>query len=233
MIDWRPYYLARAREFSTEPMKIVGKTVRGDPVSESMLDIIGQATNDVLRLKPEEILLELGCGTGLMSKLLAPKVSRLFGVDMVPQFENYFLQALSDTSDNGTFYCGDIRVMSYKPFAEATACFAYEVFQHLSYKEIGVVARKLLRETRVSKAFFGGVLDLSKRAKFESMRENASPEQPDDSPNLSNLGFWHDSGEIAQILTDCGWSVSRLAQPPDLYTSHYRFDIAIERRLHE
>ena len=65
---------------------------------------------EIAELKPNDILLDLYCGTGTIGLSMANKVSKLIGVEIIPQaIENAKENAKRNLIDNASFICADAK----------------------------------------------------------------------------------------------------------------------------
>ncbi len=65
---------------------------------------------EIAELKPDDILLDLYCGTGTIGLSMAKKVSKLIGVEIIPQaIENARDNAKRNSIDNARFICADAK----------------------------------------------------------------------------------------------------------------------------
>ncbi len=74
---------------------------------------------EIAELKPDDILLDLYCGTGTIGLSMANKVSKLIGVEIIPQaIENAKENAKRNVIDNARFICADAKTAVKQLHAE-------------------------------------------------------------------------------------------------------------------
>jgi 2-polyprenyl-3-methyl-5-hydroxy-6-metoxy-1,4-benzoquinol methylase len=82
MRDWKKYWSSRPKTVDkTDYLKQVEKTVKGQPISDLQLQIIGSQICNHLHLEKDDIVLDLFCGNGLITKELAKQCKEIVGVD--------------------------------------------------------------------------------------------------------------------------------------------------------
>ena len=84
LTDWRSFWNSyRRKEVASEDDLFieVGKTVHGLPISREEFRLTIERIVMFLHLKPNDRLLELCCGNGLMTRALAPAVAEIEAVD--------------------------------------------------------------------------------------------------------------------------------------------------------
>jgi SAM-dependent methyltransferase len=81
-MNWKKYWNSYPRQFGeAEYLKQVKNTVAGQPIPFSQILESIATISSRLELKPDDVLLDLCCGNGLISKGLAGKCRRVVGVD--------------------------------------------------------------------------------------------------------------------------------------------------------
>jgi SAM-dependent methyltransferase len=78
--EQRAYYRARAREYDSWWLR-EGRYDHGAEANRRWFDEIAALEREVDRFGPEGDVLELACGTGLWTRVLAPRARRLLAVD--------------------------------------------------------------------------------------------------------------------------------------------------------
>ncbi|HEY1771479.1 MAG TPA: class I SAM-dependent methyltransferase [Chthoniobacterales bacterium] len=107
--DWRKFWNAyRKKEIESEDDLFVevGKTVHGRPISREHFCLTIERIVGLLHLQPNNKLLELCCGNGLMTRALAPLVAEVEAVDFS---EHLIAHARARTeSANVRYICADV-----------------------------------------------------------------------------------------------------------------------------
>lgn len=207
----------------------VKRTVNGRPVSDDQIEMIVQAIRRHLLLRPEDTLLDLGCGNGALSDRLFSLCKGGLGVDfseyLIGVARKYFERhparqyLMEDVVD---FACRNEDTSSF------TKASCYGVFAYLSADRAAqLVAAIHDRFSDVSKFFIGNLPDKDRLKEFYRERDYTPGVEND--PN-SAIGIWRTQAEFAQLASDAGWSVRFDRMPPDFYAAHYRYDAILSRR---
>src|SRR5262249_55947184 len=83
----------------------VGKTVNQQPISEAALELSVQLVAEALELTKRDRLLELCCGNGLLTRVLAPLVEQIHAVDFVERLIEHAVKFRS--APNVQYVCAD------------------------------------------------------------------------------------------------------------------------------
>ncbi len=108
MTDWKNFWSSyRKMEVASEEDLYVevGKTVGGKPVSEEAYQLSIDLITTGLKLSQRDLLLELCCGNGLVTRRLASLVARIRAVDfaehLIANAERF------SPADNVSYFCGE------------------------------------------------------------------------------------------------------------------------------
>jgi 16S rRNA (adenine1518-N6/adenine1519-N6)-dimethyltransferase len=91
--------LRRLRDFDVRPNRELGQNFL---IDDNLLDVIGRAAE----LAPEDVVLEVGGGLGVLSEYLAPRVGHLHVVEIDPRLRPALEDALAPF-DNAALHLGD------------------------------------------------------------------------------------------------------------------------------
>jgi SAM-dependent methyltransferase len=109
MTDWKRFWSSyRKKEVtSDEDLYVeVGKTVNGEPVSEEAFGLSIELIVRNLKLSGRDLLLELCCGNGLVTRRLAPLVRQIRAVDFA---EHLIANARRfSAAPNVSYFCGEV-----------------------------------------------------------------------------------------------------------------------------
>ncbi len=108
MTDWKRFWSSyRKIEVTSEEdlFREVGKTVNGEPLSEEAFQISIALIASGLELSKRDLLLELGCGNGLVTRRLASLVKQIRAVD----FSEHLIANARKFSPatNVSYFCGE------------------------------------------------------------------------------------------------------------------------------
>ena len=81
-MDWKSYWNQFPNQFAKEEfLKQVGKTVQGHPISEAQVSTLISDFAQKLELVSDDLVLDLCCGNGLITSIIASKCKDILGVD--------------------------------------------------------------------------------------------------------------------------------------------------------
>lgn len=232
---WRDEYCKvqplNERDDMDAALRQVGKTVGGHPVDSQVLTTIVNTIMHWLQIEPTDLVLDLGCGNGLITSRVARSCAHITGVDISPAMiesaQHYF------ATTNSTYTVGDITEICAFPalWKDASKVFAYEVLQYVTREELLCFLRNMAVQPAMQKLFFGGVPDWEHRRNFFNTQERWEAHVADQRQGGMNdpLGKWWTREELEDVALLSGFRCTIVKQRPELYTSHYRFDVLFER----
>lgn len=206
----------------------VKRTVNGMPVSDDQIAMIVEAVSYGLDLRQDDLLLDLCCGNGALSRLFFEKCRGGLGVDFSKKLievakENfeclpsqvYLLDDVVEHARNETEPERYTKLLCYGSFAyleahraEELVRLCFERFSNASVFYIGNLPDKDQMET-----FF------TDRTYSEGIENEAD----------SAIGIWRTTDELCAIAEAAGWEVSFRTMPKDFYAARYRYDVVLTR----
>ena len=225
---WLEHYSALATGPSDSDMKRqVGKTVGGEPVNDGQIDILVGHLRSTLNLQLGMSALDIGCGNGFVTCRLASYVSRVIAVDFTSSLLN--VAASCNARSNISYILGDARNLPVLELSDVA--WAWELLQHLDASEVGLFAKSLTRTTS-NGAQIGlyGIPDKMKRSEFYDTAKKRLFAKKMDVRGTPHMGTWFEPKQLARRFENEGFEAEVVSQPPDFYTSFYRFDLLLRRQ---
>lgn len=209
----------------------VGKTEMGAAVAAGQVDVIVAALIQRLKLTPEDVVLDLGCGNGLLSQAVAPGVAQVVGVDFS---EPLLAEAMATLHQANIVYRkGNVAEMlptMWLPHVP-TKAYCYEVVQHLDDDALrSMLLAVATGGDRDITVFIGGVPDLERQRAFYDTPERWVRYQKAREAGTDRMGRWWTRDELAGVAASSGFDAVTLQQPKRLYTSRYRFDALLKKK---
>lgn len=233
-VNWQKFWNGyRNEEATTEDELLfqVGRTIDRKPISRDAYQLMIERTSQLLELQPEDLLLELCCGNGLVTFDLAERVRKINAVD----FAEHLIAAAKKLKSraNIQYFCADSREAIeacrednfYPTKILMNAALAYFDVPDLKALLAGLLQHNQGRDflalfTDVpNQEWMRRFYDTPER--FARFTENQKRAENDN----DGLGKWWDPQELRELTKDLGLEVSIRSQPEML--SNYRMDVLI------
>jgi len=207
----------------------VKRTVKGVTVSQNQIDMIVGAVRNGLSLDREDVLLDIGCGNGALSRYFFNDCSQMLGID----FSEYLISVAKANFENPPFFTfEESDAASYVDMepepARFTKALCYGCFSYLTFVDAEHVLRQLSeRFLHIKTLYIGNLPDKERAHLFYEEGTNFSGLLDD---NTSPIGIWRSKEEMTELAFDTGWNVNFYTMPTDFYATHYRYDVILSRR---
>ncbi len=232
MEDTRDFWMHKEYPKSCAPDDFWGqikRTVHGKPVSQEQIDMIVRAVCDGLQFRKEDVLLDLGCGNGALSRYFFPFCSSMLGVDFSP----YLLDIAKKNFEAPPDYLfREDDIVAYVRAEPFPVCFTkvlcYGVYSYLSLEDARILLEILHeRFINVESIFLGNLPD---REKIDTFFPPGTDTQRLVHDHLSPIGVWRSRDEMERLADDAGWNAEFRVMPSGYYAAHYRFDAVLRRK---
>lgn len=206
----------------------VKRTVGGQPVNASQIDMIVDSVRNGLTLSPQDILLDLCCGNGALTDKIFDFCAGGVGVDASPHLIE-IARSNFERLPTRRYIVGEVSA-----FAAATPenntftkALCYGSFKYLSNE----TARRLLEHLRgrfaqISLIFIGNNADKALAKDF--FYEGAYRPGVEDAHD-SFLGMWRSEEEFSALAARAGWNVHFHRMPPAFYAARFCYDAILMR----
>lgn len=232
MRDWRKYWNEveiNPTHSSEEYLRQVGKTVTGRPVQLHQLDLIVDAIRAELELNCDDVVVDLGCGNGVVTQRVARKVGRIAGIDASTRLLS--VAQTRHAQPNCSYHFGDLAKLGPLPVPGVTKAYSYEVLQHLTTAETRAMLQALIHQLGDRlKLFVGSIPERSKLTKFYNTPSRWARYERRKADGTEQIGHWWERDEVTALCDELGLICTPSDQTRALYTSHYRFDAKIVAR---
>ncbi len=230
MTDWYQHYKAHPKTFGErEFFKQVGKTFKGLDITKEQFQLILSAIYTNLRLERDDVLLDLCCGNGIITKELSKICGTIIGVDysesLIEIAKKYNNLENITYLEMSAFDLDKYFINIEKPF---TKVLMYEALQHFQKKDVLRLIKSIEAISSVDIViYFGSIPDLKRKWNFYNTPKRKFLYSLRRIYGKELIGTWWDSDYIRKICTQNGLVCNIISQHKDLYTSHYRFDAII------
>ncbi|PTR09617.1 methyltransferase family protein [Nitrosospira sp. Nsp5] len=206
----------------------IRRTVQGKPVSSDQINMIVDAINSALRMRPDDTLLDLACGNGALSHLFFNSCAEYLGVDL----SEYLIWIAKKNFEVLPRYRFVVQGASEYVLQENqperfSKVLCYGSFSYFSTIDATKVLHTLFEKfSNVQTIFIGNLPDKDRAAEFYKAKQPSTEELSDCS---SQIGIWRTRSEFAQLAGNTGWNVKFSTMPAEFYASYYRYDVLLSR----
>ncbi|HEU4402495.1 MAG TPA: class I SAM-dependent methyltransferase [Candidatus Polarisedimenticolia bacterium] len=234
MTDWTRHWTTYPLRFPPgDHLRQVGKTVGGRPISEEQVDRIVTDIERGLGLEPNDVVLDLCCGNGLLTARIARRCRRVLGVDLS---EPLLRVAERDHRPDNVAYARLPALQAARlplpPGVRFNKVLMYEALQHFRTADLPSLLDAILALVGEGFVlFFGSVPDRALRRRFYDTPRRRLVSLARALLGRDAIGTWWERGVLRRALEDRGLEALFLEQSRELHTSHYRFDLAAVPRI--
>lgn len=226
--DWQTFYASYPRAFGPrEYLKQAGHTIGGEPISDEQVSLILARMRALLDLRPEHRLLDLCCGNGYFTRVLAAECREVVGVD----FSEPLLEVArrDHNPENVTYVLRDARSVEAASlpglgsFDRLLMCGALQHFERVELAPLLANLRSLTTEERV--LVFLLVPDRRRRWDFYDTLSKRMRHLLRHLAGSERMGTWWHPDDFEAPARGLGLDCSFHEMDPGLHASRYRFDI--------
>jgi len=223
------------RWWNTEPLRIddhhrqVLRTIDGEPTSREDV-AVAEGVVEALGLRPDEVLVDLCCGNGLITALLARRCRRVLALD--------YSQPLIDIARAGyaapnlTYVCAAAEALSDEMLGDelADAASMVSALQFFDEHRLGAMVQSVLRLARPRfRLVLTDIPDARRRDEFYDTPEKRAAHQRRLADGSELLQHWWTPEELADLAAHQGLTARVVRRDPRLTDNHFRFDLLMER----
>lgn len=234
MRNWKRHWENRPKlTGKTDYLQQVGKTVKGQPITDLQFQLIVSEICDQLQLEKDDIVLDLCCGNGLITKELARHCKEVVGID--------FSQPLLEVANRDhrptnvsyqNFNILDLDKMPLISSGSFSKILINEALQFVKKRELIAVLRNILRLSSEScTILIGGIPEMTKKWEFYNTPKRRLMYCARTVFGNEAIGTWWDKEFIRETCRQLDLLCEFREQRRELHTSHYRFDVLISRNI--
>lgn len=229
--DWRGFWNSDAAHLASDELRVqVGRTVGGQPISDGEIDLATQVVIRGLELGPDDVLLDLCCGNGLISRRLAGACKRVVGVDCSERLIE--VARASSPASNVSYLVGAAEELDRLGLGEEqpTKLSIVQALQHLTVEGVERLLSVLDRRPQpITRIVLTDVPDAALVFAFYNTPERQAEFHRRRAAGTEAIGTWWDRAELSGLLAKHGYEAEITASPGAPY-AHYRFDVVARRR---
>lgn len=211
----------------------VGKTVSSKAIDDNQFNIIIEEIIKELQITPEDNILDLCCGNGLLTKYIAKKAGFIFGIDfsdtMLINANKY------NAGDNIEYLFHDVKkINELTKVIKSKRINKVIIYDALAYfrKQELIDILESLNKSLVCKhsILLGSVLFKEKKWNFYNTFNRKLNYLINHRILGKNkgLGKWWQYNELQSIVNQFNYKMKIISQDPKIYTAHYRVDVLLE-----
>ncbi len=233
MRDWTKYWATLPVSVGRDQyLEQVGKVFQGKTLSDEAFNWMIDQICERLDLQENDVLLDLCCGNGVITKRLADRVARVVGVD--------YSQPLIDIawSDHAAPNVSYVRMPAQDTSRESlgspdgfSKVLMYEALQHFPVRDFSNLLNTIVGVTRPGfRLLFGSVPDRARRWAFFNTPKRRMHFYVRKLLRNDAIGSWWDRQFMTDRCDELDLVCEFHEQDPVLHTAHYRFDVTIRPR---
>lgn len=213
----------------TDFLRQVGKTVRGQPISDQQFQLIGSDVCHHLDLKRTDVVLDLCCGNGLITKQISNKCKEVVGIDFYkPLLEVAIRHHRPENVSYRHMSVLDLSKMPMTPPGPFNKVLMYEALQHFKKGDLIRILRNVLWLAGAGCVILiGSIPDARRKWNFYNTPWRRFNYLLHKIIGGHVLGTWWDQDFIRATCKRLNLQCEFLEQSKELHTSHYRFDVRI------
>jgi len=226
-MNWKTFWDRQAHD-NANPQAQVGRIKGGMTLSEQVLEDIVQHIVHQLQLQPDDILLDLCCGNGLLTQKLAQYCKTVYAIDISPaQIE---LAKHQSSSPNIQYLAADVAEGGYLPkdvtVSKINLYFSFQYFDSFS------MGKKAISNMLPYLADGGSIFIGDVPAKKYINRYYTTPKARlkyfiQQLLGTNDMGKFWSAREMQQIADALGLTLEVIEQPAELPYASYRQDFLL------
>jgi len=232
-MNWKEFWQTYPeRNSDLDAYQQVGKTIKGNAISEKQFKVLINDVVDTLELKEDDVVMDLCCGNGLITKEFGTGVKEVVGLDFsAPLIEH---ANKNNKLKNIKYLIYDAKELDnlkngYDNYFSKVLC--YEALAFFNEKEFSKLLDTLIEFSKPNAMFyFASVLDGKKKFNFfNTFRKKMWYLKMKFTGEAVGLGKWWKMSAIKKIVARKGLKCTIFDQNQTLHTEHFRTDILIKK----
>lgn len=205
------------------------RTINGKPLPEDQIQMIVTAIKYGLGFKTDDVLLELACGNGALSRFLFDSCKAYLGVDISEHLVSVAKKNFEVLPHYQFSVQAATEYVKQEQHAEKfTKMLCYAGFQYLPDRDaIEILTIILNKFINIQTIFIGNLPNRDQAHEFYTSRHPSLEELSDCN---TALGIWRTKDEFTQLAVSAGWKVKFSTMHSAFYSSHYRYDALLSRK---
>lgn len=224
---WATYWTTNQIIMNENPQCQVGRTVNKNPIDQQQWQFQLNEIEQKVRLNPDDTLLDLCAGNGLITMPLSLRCRATTAIDI----SKTLLEKIDTSSYSSiTIITGDVRSISL-PAGSFTKGIMYGALQYFSDRDAIGIFETIYQSLKPGGLFLvGDIPDIDRLFVFHNKPEWVKAYFDSVRNNTPAVGTWYKKDVLVAMAKYVGFSdAETLDQHPDLINSHYRFDLLLTK----
>ena len=229
MLNWEKFWNTKPGTFDkSDYFRQVGKTLHGQPLSQSQFDFMISEILQRLNLKPDDNLLDLCCGNGIITNELAKYCKEVVGIDFSrPLIE---IANRDHSRTNVGYRCASLLKLDTTTLAPMrfNKVLMYDALENFRKSDLPLILKKIVSMTAEPRLILiGGVPRQAKKFNFYNTFEKRLRYLLRRIVNKELIGTWWTEDDFRHASESLSLKCSFHDQSEGLYNRNIRFDIII------
>lgn len=220
---WRRHFDDNAQKFNSLK-KQVDMTIGGQEVDDRQVELRVDSIVKNLRLASQDVLLDLCCGNGLLTKKISKYVSHIYAIDFSEGLIS--IAKAKNNSDNITYIIGDITKMDYGAFPNVNKVCLYSCVQYLDNEGLKGLL-KALSQLKNILVYMSNIPDKQKIWDYYNTEQKKAFYLRTLKEGKPHIGTWWERNEVQKLAMEYGFSAEFIEINKEINTSYYRFDVIL------
>lgn len=223
---WKNHYNSNAEIFRDSPLKQVDRTLHGQEIDQSQIDLTVNAIVENLSLSESDAVADICCGNGLITKIIANLTNHVIAVDFSEKLINQ--ARLISARSNIEYLVSDVVSLNNDFFSRSAKIYMRDAISCLNSVEFLKLLNTISQAPRFSLFFVAGIPDAENLKIYYDNDEKLAFYRQKEAEGKPHIGTWWSKAEISAMVERVGLQVSFIPQNPSLCTAYYRYDCLIK-----
>ncbi|MFA5663592.1 class I SAM-dependent methyltransferase [Castellaniella sp.] len=224
---WKNHYNAKVEKFRGSPLKQVERTVNGQEMDQGQIDLTIGAIARALRLTDSDMVADLCCGNGLITRVMARKAGRIRAVDISDQMVDYAREF--SAADNVDYLTADVSRLPASFFEGCSKAYICDSISCLESDDLVRLLEAVHGAASVQTMYISGIPDHDQLASYYDTEEKMAYYRKQKASGTPHIGNWWTREQFRALVEATGFRATILSQGPERMSAYFRFDCLVER----
>lgn len=226
---WKNHFNTNVIQFPESPLRQVDRTLNGSEEDPYQTGLTVDAVTRGLDLLEGDRILDIGCGNGLITDIIARRVSSVIGVDFSERLIEY--AKAHKISSNIMYYVGDASKLHASWYQAVNKACMLGGLQYLDGNGFAKMLAALAAAPQLERIFISAIPDASKIGCYYDNPEKMAYHLERQAAGQPHMGNWWDGSYIETLAREAGFTAECAPQDARFMSSYYRFDCVLKRNF--